>query len=209
MQAQIEELCRDRFFKSMHDGIHSELHHLISDVPAAKKLKFFKLVEGTVTPEEQILQTKKKIECRKDTKATTFIPQTPWKPKSLAAKLADIGLEFSDDSKNEFMSDKNKDTSITEDAVDEDLLEHLETLSCHATVVLEEDRKGVCYLCSKKGHQMVDCDLKLLIKNAQRGLGMKLQAPKVKDPSRTSSQTTLKTSSATDWKSVVGHLPPS
>ena len=198
---QIEELHQDQFFESMHNGICSELHHLISNVLVAKKPKFFKVVEAAVRTEEHILQMKKKVKCTKDAKITTCIPRTPWKPKSLAAKLADIGLEFPDDSENEFMLDEDEDVSTAEDAVDEDLLGCLETLSCHAAVVSEEDKKGVCYLCGKKGHQMADCDLlKLLIKNTRRGLGLKPQAPKVKDPSRTSSQMTPKISSMTDWK---------
>ena len=127
MHAQIEELCRDRFFKSMHDGIHSELHDLISDFPAAKKPKFFKLVESAVKVKGHILQTKKKVEHTKEAKATTFISKTPWKPKSLAAKLADVGLEFPDDSENEFVPDEDEDMSAVEDVVDEDLLGHLET----------------------------------------------------------------------------------
>ena len=106
----------------MHYGIHSELHYLISDVPVAKKLKFFKLVEAAVRAEEHILQMKKKVECTKDAKATTFIPRTPWKPKSLAGKLVDIGLEFPDNSENEFLPDEDEDVSAAEDAVDEDLL---------------------------------------------------------------------------------------
>ena len=54
------------------------------------------------------------------------------------------------------MPDEDEDMSTAEDAVDEDLFGHLETLSCHAAVVSEEDKKGVCYLCGKKGHQMAD-----------------------------------------------------
>ena len=173
--AQIKELHRDRFFKCMHNGIRSELHHLISNIPAAKKPKFFKLVEAAVRAEEWILWMKKRVKCMKDAKATTFIPQAPWKPKSL-------GLEFPNNSENECMLDKDEDVSPTEDAIGEDLLEQLEALSCHSTVVSEEDKKGVCYMCGKKGHQMVDCNLlKLLIKNAWRGFSLKSQAWKVND----------------------------
>ena len=123
MQAQIKELHKDRFFKSVHDGIRSKLHHLVSDVPAAQKPKFFKLVEAAVRAEEWILQTKKKIEHTKDAKATTFILRTPWKLKSLAVKLADIGFEFPDDSEHECAHDEDEDVSSAEDAIKGDLME--------------------------------------------------------------------------------------
>ena len=127
---------------------------------------------------------KKKVEHTKDAKEATFILQIPWKPKSLAVKLVDIGLEFPDDSESEFIPEKDEDVSTVKDAVDEDLLRCLEALSCHAAVASKEDKKGVCYLCGKKGHRMADCNLlKLLIKNAQRGLGLKPHAWKMKDPS--------------------------
>ena len=107
----------------MHDGIHSKLPHLISNVPAAQEPKFFKLVEATVRAEKWILQTKKKVECTKDAKATTFIPRTLWKPKSLVAKLADIGFESPDDSENECAHDEDEDMSSAEDAMEGDLME--------------------------------------------------------------------------------------
>ena len=81
------------------------------------------------------------------------------------AKLADIGFEFQDDSEQECAHDEDEDVSSAEDAIKGDLMELLEALSCHMAVVSEEEKKGVCYLCGKKGHHMADCDLlKLLIK---------------------------------------------
>ena len=107
----------------MHDGICSELHHLISDVPATQRLKFFKLVEAAVRAEEWILQTKKKVECTKDAKASIVIPRTLWNPKSLAIKLADIGFELPDDSQHECAHHENEDVFSAEDAIEGNLME--------------------------------------------------------------------------------------
>ena len=107
----------------MHDGICSELHHLISNIPSTQKPKFFKLVEAAVRAEELILQTKKKVKCTKDAKTTTFIPRVPWKPKSLAAKLADIGFEFPDNSEHDCAHNEDEDVSSAEDAIEGDLME--------------------------------------------------------------------------------------
>ena len=107
----------------MHTGIRSELHHLISNIPATWKPKFFKLVEAAFRAEEWILRTKKKVKCTRDAKATTFIPRTPWKLKSLAANLADIGFEFPDDSEHECAHDEDEDVSSAQDAIEGDLME--------------------------------------------------------------------------------------
>ena len=82
----------------------------MSEIPAAKKSKFFKLVETTVRAEEQILWMQK-VKCTKNAKATTFIFWAPWKPKSLAVKLAEVGLEFSDDSWSECELNEDEDVS--------------------------------------------------------------------------------------------------
>ena len=46
-----------------------------------------------------------------------------WKPKSPAVKLADLGLEFLDDSEDRVNEDE--DVSQEEDAIDKDLAERL------------------------------------------------------------------------------------
>ena len=80
-------------------------------------------------------------------------------------KLADIGFEFPDNSKQECSHDEDEDVCSAEDATKGDLMKQLEALSYHTTVVSKEEKKGVCYLYGKKGHWMADCDLlKLLIK---------------------------------------------
>ena len=68
-----------------------------------------------------------------------------------------------------------------EEAIDEDLLECLEAISCHTAVVAKEEKKGVCYLCGKKGHQMADYDLlKILIKKHSEGSWSEATGPKGK-----------------------------
>ena len=59
----------------------------------------------------------------KDDKANIFIPRTPWKLKSLVAKLADIGLEFPDNSENECAHNEDEDESSAEGAIEGDLME--------------------------------------------------------------------------------------
>ena len=59
----------------------------------------------------------------KDAKVTTFIPRTPWKLKSLTAKLADIGFEFPEDSENECVYDEDQDLPSAEDVIGGDLME--------------------------------------------------------------------------------------
>ena len=53
----------------------------------------------------------------KNAKVTTFIPRMRWKPKSLAAKLVDMGLKFSEGSADE--EDPEEDVSLAEDAIDD------------------------------------------------------------------------------------------
>ena len=83
--------------------------------------------------------------------------------RPLPSKLADIGFEFPDDSEHECAHDEDEDMSSAEDAIEGDLMERLEVLSCHTTVVSEEEKKGVCYLCGKKGLRMMGCDLVKLL----------------------------------------------
>ena len=84
--AQIEELCRDQFFERVHDGTSSEFHHLISDVPAAKKPKFFKLVEAAVKSRRMHLLNKEESQAYKRCQGYYLHTQNPLETQVLSSK---------------------------------------------------------------------------------------------------------------------------